>query len=44
MIQSAVADIIGPTVATDDPLGALDEEIFLIVDLLEDRVAAFFRL
>ncbi|KAF5044330.1 hypothetical protein DSECCO2_492900 [anaerobic digester metagenome] len=39
MVQPAIADIVGPTVAAEDPEGILGEEFLVLVDLVEKRVA-----
>ena len=44
MIQSAVADVIGPAVAAEDPVAAFDKELFQVKDFLQRCVrACFFR-
>ena len=44
MVQSAVADIIGPAVAAEDPVAAFDKELFQVKDFLQRCVrACFFR-
>ena len=35
MVQAAVADVIGPTVTTEDPHGLLGEQVVHIPNLLE---------
>ena len=41
MVQAAVADVIGPAVAAEDPLRPFDEVAFEAVDFVEDRIIAF---
>ena len=44
MVQSAVADIIGPAVAAEDPVAAFNKELFQVKDFLQRCVrACFFR-
>ena len=35
MVQAAVTDVVGPTVSADNPDGALGQQIFLFINLLQ---------
>ena len=43
MVEAAVADIIGPAVAAEDPVAAFDEEIPFVVEVLQDRILPFMN-
>ena len=38
VVDAAVADVVGPAVAAEDPLGALDEVVAVLVELVEQRI------
>ena len=42
MVNTAVTDIVGPTVTTDDPLATFYEELFLSEEVFENRFAGSF--
>ena len=41
MVKTAEADIIGPAVAAKDPLRPFDQKVFVLVNVIEQRVIAF---
>ena len=43
MVESAEADVIGPTVAAKNPVRSLDEEVALPIDLVQQFIFAFRR-
>ena len=42
MVNTAVTDIVGPAVTTDDPLRTFNEELFLIEEVFENSFACSF--
>ena len=41
MVKTAETDIVGPAVAAKDPLGPFDQKVFVLINVIEQRVIAF---